>query len=93
MPSLSQIFDACEQEFLIEDVQHFGADYDPTLLAWHERFEQAWPSFAPRYGERFHRMWRFYLLACAGSFRARVNQLWQLVLSPKGVPCGYRHQL
>lgn len=93
LPSLSQIFDSCEQGFLIEDVQHFGADYDPTLLAWHERFEQAWPSFAPRYGERFRRMWRFYLLACAGSFRARVNQLWQLVLSPKGVPCGYRRQL
>jgi cyclopropane-fatty-acyl-phospholipid synthase len=35
-------------------------------------------------------MWRFYLLSCAGSFRARYNSLWQLVLSPHGVPGGYR---
>lgn len=90
LPSLGQISDACERDFLIEDVHSFGADYDRTLLAWHQRFEEAWPSFAPRYGERFYRMWRFYLLACAGSFRARINQLWQLVLSPHGFAHGYR---
>lgn len=90
LPSLGAITDACERDFLIEDVHNFGADYDRTLLAWHGRFEDAWPSFASRYGERFYRMWRFYLLACAGSFRARINQLWQIVLSPHGRLCGYR---
>jgi cyclopropane-fatty-acyl-phospholipid synthase len=35
-------------------------------------------------------MWRYYLLACAGSFRVRANQLWQIVLSPRGVAGGYR---
>ena len=53
-------------------------------------FEAAWPRFAERYGQQFYRMWRYYLLACAGTFRARTTQLWQVVLSPLGVPNGYR---
>ncbi len=90
LPALGQIADAAEHAFVIEDVHNFGADYDRTLMAWHARFEAAWPRFAERYGERFHRMWRYYLLACAGTFRARSTQLWQLVMAPNGVPGGYR---
>lgn len=90
LPSLGQIADASEDLFVTEDVHNFGADYDRTLMAWHARFEAAWPQFEGRYGERFHRMWRYYLLACAGTFRARTTQLWQLVMSPRGVAGGYR---
>ena len=93
LPSLGEIADACESLFVIEDVHNFGADYDRTLMAWHQRFEDAWPTFADHYGDRFHRMWRYYLLSCAGSFRARHNQLWQLVMSPDGVSGGYRRPL
>lgn len=75
---------------MLEHWQNFGADYDRTLLAWHANFERAWPTLRHRYPERFARMWRYYLLVGAGSFRARVNQVWQLVLSPAGVPGGYR---
>jgi cyclopropane-fatty-acyl-phospholipid synthase len=35
-------------------------------------------------------MWRYYLSASAATFRARRNQLWQVVLSPRGVRGGYR---
>ena len=90
LPSLGEIAEAAQDYFVIEDVHNFGADYDRTLMAWHRRFEAAWPRFAAQYGERFRRMWRDYLLACAGSFRVRANQLWQIVLSPRGVAGGYR---
>ncbi len=50
---------------------------------WHENFEKAWPQFKAQLGERFYRMWRYYLLSCAGAFRARDIQLWQWVLSKK----------
>lgn len=90
LPSLSEMADACEGIFVVEDVHNFGADYDRTLMAWHQRFEDAWPALAEHYDERFYRMWRYYLLSCAGSFRARHNQLWQWVLSPEGVTGGYR---
>jgi cyclopropane-fatty-acyl-phospholipid synthase len=35
-------------------------------------------------------MWKYYLSAAAASFRARRNQLWQIVLSPDGVRGGYQ---
>ncbi len=90
IPSLTQIADATEDLFVIEDVHNFGADYDRTLMAWLENFDRAWPDLKGRYDERFRRMWRFYLCACAGSFRARQLQLYQIVLSPRGVAGGYR---
>lgn len=46
--------------------------------------------FAETCGERFYRMWRYYLLSCAGAFRARDIQLWQFVLSKKGGMGGYQ---
>jgi len=90
LPSFQQIASSIEGLFAIEDVHNFGADYDKTLMAWHENFENSWPKLKDKYGERFHRMWNYYLLSCAGAFRARVLQLWQIVLSPHGVPGGYK---
>ena len=89
LPSMKQITTAAKDLFVIEDWHSFGADYDKTLMAWFANFERAWPKLEAKYGERFYRMWKYYLLACAGSFRARKNQLWQIVLSKDGVPGGY----
>lgn len=89
LPSIGQIGDACDNLFVVEDLHNFGADYDHTLMAWHANFERAWSRFQERLGERFHRMWRYYLLTCAGAFRARDLQLWQWVLSKDGVAGGY----
>ncbi len=30
------------------------------------------------------RRWEYYLLSCAGAFRARSNQVWQIVLTKYG---------
>ncbi len=90
LPSLQQIISATEKLFIVEDVHNFGADYDKTLMAWHKNFENKWHLFKEKYDERFHRMWNYYLLCCAGTFRARNAQLWQIVLSPNGVPGGYK---
>lgn len=89
LPSLGQIADAAEDLAIVEDLHNFGADYDHTLMAWHRNFEAAWPRFRDRYGERFYRMWRYYLLSCAALFRAREVQLWQFVLTPRGRLGGY----
>ena len=93
LPSASEIAFYSEDHFVMEDWHNFGEDYDKTLMAWHARFEAAWPALKDRYGERFYRMWRYYLLCCAGTFRARDNQLWQVVLSPSGQAGGYRRPL
>lgn len=90
LPSARQITSAAEELFVLEDWHSFGPDYDKTLMCWHRNFEAAWPSLRDKYGERFYRMWRYYLLSSAGGFRARTSQLWQIVFSPRGVPGGYR---
>jgi cyclopropane-fatty-acyl-phospholipid synthase len=90
IPSAEQIANASEGILVTEDWHNFGADYDRTLMAWRANFDRAWPTLEARYGERFRRMWRFYLSASAAVFRARRDQLWQLVMSPRGVRGGYR---
>lgn len=90
LPAMGHICDAVEGLFVTEDVHNFGADYDRTLMAWYANFEAAWPRFEAKMGLRFYRMWRYYLLSCAGGFRARDIQLWQWVLSKDGVMGGYQ---
>jgi cyclopropane-fatty-acyl-phospholipid synthase len=89
LPSIAQLSKAAENLMVIEDWHNFGADYDLTLMAWLERFQANWHKHESQYGKRFYRMWVYYLTICAGSFRARKNQLWQVVLSKGGVPGGY----
>ncbi|HEJ7999208.1 TPA: cyclopropane fatty acyl phospholipid synthase [Serratia liquefaciens] len=90
LPSVRHISEASEGRFVMEDWHNIGADYDRTLMAWYENFKRAWPQLAEEYSERFERMFTYYLNACAGAFRARDIQLWQVLFSPKGVDGGVR---
>ena len=90
LPSARQISEAVEGSFVIEDWHSFGPHYDTTLMHWFANFQAKWDDLREEYGDRFHRMWKYYLLSCAGSFRARKNQVWQIVLSGDGVPGGYQ---
>lgn len=90
LPSIKQIGHAIENLFVAEDWHNFGADYDRTLTQWFNNFNSAWPELKEKYNERFYRMWKYYLLCCAGSFRARNNQLFQVVLSKGGVDGVYQ---
>jgi len=89
LPSAKQLTTATEGIFVLEDWHNFGTDYDKTLIAWHHNFNNNWDKIKHKYDERFFRMWNFFLLSCAGSFRANKNQLWQIVYSKKGVEGGY----
>lgn len=90
IPSIVQIAKASEPYFVMEDWHNFGADYDKTLMAWFEHFNKNWPQLKGQYDERFYRMWRYYLLSCAGAFCARDLQLWQIVYSKQGLRGGYQ---
>ncbi|MBB6612804.1 cyclopropane fatty acyl phospholipid synthase [Pontibacter sp. Tf4] len=89
IPSVKQLGSAMEHLFIVEDWHNFGPYYDLTLVAWFRNFDFNWSQLQGEYGDRFYRMWKYYLLSSAGSFRARNNQLWQLVLSKKGTIGGY----
>lgn len=89
LPSIAQIAKTAENFYVIEDWHNFGAYYDPTLMAWHKNFVEHWDKLKSQYDENFYRMWTYYLLSCAGSFRARSIQLWQVMFSKLGVVGGY----
>ncbi len=90
LPSIPKIAKANNGKFVMEDWHNFGADYDRTLMAWYERFIASWPEIEHSYSPRFKRMFSYYLNACAGAFRARNIQLWQIVFSPQGIEKGLR---
>ena len=90
IPSIKQIGSAIEGLFVMEDWHNLSVNYDKTLMVWYRNFDKNWDKIKSNYDERFYRMWKYYLLSCAGSFRARENQLWQIVLSKKGILGWYR---
>jgi cyclopropane-fatty-acyl-phospholipid synthase len=89
LPSITQIGKAAEDLFVMEDWHNFGVYYDKTLMSWYHNFNQHWDTLKLKYDDRFYRMWNYYLLSSAGAFRARHIQLWQIVLSKKGLKEGY----
>lgn len=90
LPSAEQISHVLNERLIIEDWHNFGHDYYLTLMAWWENFDAAWPELSHHYSERFYRMWKYYLMSCAGFFKSRQGQLWQLVLSKRSRPHIYR---
>ncbi|HYW36149.1 MAG TPA: cyclopropane fatty acyl phospholipid synthase [Balneolaceae bacterium] len=85
IPSIRQIGLAIEDLFVMEQWDNYGPHYDRTLMAWYKNVNDHWDELKHKYSERFYRMWEYYLMASAGSFRARKNQQWQIVLSKKGL--------
>jgi cyclopropane-fatty-acyl-phospholipid synthase len=84
LPSITQLGKAFEGLFVMEDWHNIGPHYDPTLMAWHANFNRSWPELKEKYGDRFKRMWDYYLLSSAGGFRSRSQQLWQIVFTRIG---------
>lgn len=89
IPSMAQIGTAIDGLFSVIDVHNIGPHYDRTLVAWYENFDRNWKKDRNPEEERFYRLWKYYLLCCAGGFRSKVLQVWQFVLSTRGVPDGY----
>jgi len=90
IPSPIEISKNIDRLFLIEDWHNFGPDYDKTLMAWFANFDAHWLEISSGYNQRFYRMWKYYLLSCAGYFRSKQGQLWQMVLSKRARNGTYR---
>ena len=92
IPSMKQLTTAAEGVFVVEDWHNFGPYYDLTLMRWCDNLERQWPALDGKYGERYFRMMKFYFLTCAGEFRSRTAQLWQVVMTNGGMSGGYESQ-
>lgn len=89
IPSARQIVASAEGLFNLEDWHFMGSNYDRTLMAWFGNFINNWDRIKSSFDERFFRIWEYYFLSCAASFRAGVNDLWQIVFSKNGIVQDY----
>ncbi|MES1937225.1 cyclopropane-fatty-acyl-phospholipid synthase family protein [Salinisphaera hydrothermalis] len=70
IPSLSDFAPCIEKTGMcLSDLEVWRLHYARTLAAWNERFQAQRDVFRERLGERFCRMWEFYLLGCEAIFR------------------------
>ncbi|WP_353249213.1 cyclopropane-fatty-acyl-phospholipid synthase family protein [Salinisphaera sp. T31B1] len=70
VPSLSEVAPCVENTGMsLSDLEVWRLHYARTLACWNDRFQQHRDEFQARLGERFCRMWEFYLLGCQAIFR------------------------
>ncbi len=82
IPALSQMARAAEEAYLVQtDMEVLRLHYAYTLRAWFDRFQQNREEISRRMGERFCRMWEFYLAICDVSFRCSDLVVYQQQLA------------
>jgi cyclopropane-fatty-acyl-phospholipid synthase len=96
IPSLAEGIEAMERSGLeVLDVENLRRHYALTLDAWAERFDASWEKIQAldpkRFNERFRRIWRTYLWACAEMFRAKngYTHLFQVLVSKGNIGSNY----
>ena len=84
IPALSEVLPAIERAgLLVDDIEVLRLHYAETLKAWRERFLARREEAAKLYGERFVRMWEFYLASSEMSFRKQSVMVFQIQLSKR----------
>jgi cyclopropane-fatty-acyl-phospholipid synthase len=72
---------ATERGLSWQDRDGFGLDYAETLKRWRERYNAAVEDGGlPGFDERFHNLWRYYLMYCEGGFRGRALDVAQVTM-------------
>jgi cyclopropane-fatty-acyl-phospholipid synthase len=80
VPSLRQIDRASRSLFSRDYTSEFGAHYVLTLRAWHFNLLAAWPELSAHYPESIRRMFEYFFLSVAGTFRAERLRHWHIVM-------------
>ncbi|MCH2333239.1 MAG: cyclopropane-fatty-acyl-phospholipid synthase family protein [Pseudomonadales bacterium] len=82
IPAISEISTAIERSPLVfADIEVWRQHYALTLKEWNRRFQTVRSEFARDKGERFCRIWEFYLLTCQTAFEVESLVVYQLQLS------------
>ena len=81
-PALSEMVASVEKNYLcITDVEVWRLHYAKTLRHWHSRFTENEKLIREIYGDRFCRMWRYYLISSEISFRYYQHVVFQVQIT------------
>jgi len=84
IPLLSQLSPAMQRSgLMLTDLEVLRLHYAYTLREWFRRFQHHRAEVVERMGERFARMWEFYLAVCEGSFLWQDMVVFQLQLAKR----------
>lgn len=85
-PTLGEVLEGVLEPYGLSplDAENLRLHYARTLEHWWDRYERAVPQVQSRYGDRFARMWRLYLVSALASFRTGWMQLFQLTFARGG---------
>jgi cyclopropane-fatty-acyl-phospholipid synthase len=73
---------AAERGLSWEGRDGFGLDYAETLRKWRERYDDAVSEGRlEEFSEKFHKLWRYYLMYCEGGFRGRGIDVAQVTMA------------
>ena len=82
IPALSEMTQAVENsDLLLTDVEVLRLHYAQTIRIWYDRFQSHRDEISESMGERFCRMWEFYLAICEVSFQCSDLVVFQLQLA------------
>jgi cyclopropane-fatty-acyl-phospholipid synthase len=82
LPPLSEVLPVVERKrLLVTDIEIWRLHYAMTLRHWRQRFRANWNTAVDRFGERFCRMWEYYLAMCETGFRYQNLMVFQLQLT------------
>ena len=87
LPSLSELARAAGRvsPLTVTAVEDIGLDYARTLAAWRAAFLRRLPDVrALGFGDRFIRMWDYYLAVCEAAFSTRTLGTMQIVMARAG---------
>ncbi len=82
IPSVRELVDGMSQNDLrIIDMESLRLHYTITLRHWKRNFEENLETISQQFDERFIRMWRLYLNACAANFTCGISDLHQFLVT------------
>jgi cyclopropane-fatty-acyl-phospholipid synthase len=82
VPALSEVFASTERsQVWVADCEILRLHYYWTIKHWRERFMAQREAVVAQMGERFARMWEFYLVAVELGFLNGSNMVFQLLLA------------
>ncbi len=82
IPSLREtVWELPEHSFHLIDVESLRLHYAMTTGMWADNFEKVVDRVEEKYGERFVRMWRLFLVGSSSSFRHSGLDIHQLLFS------------
>ena len=84
IPAASEVLNAVEASGLVlSDLEVWRRHYALTLREWNRRFQAGRDALRRSKGERFCRMWEFYLVACATAFEVSDLVVFQMQIATR----------